>query len=102
MTTDTSGDPSALTLPGLAQHLAEAERTWFQRVFGGLDVLPVFEEATGYALAPERGLHDALTAWRGKVARGRELIAGRSLEEHARHNGHADVLRERIDGTTGV
>lgn len=63
-----------------------------------------------------------------EIARGRELIAGRSLEdtgrvvdgpmtgievslrwvllhlieEYARRNGHADILRERIDGATGV
>ncbi|MFK4119759.1 DinB family protein [Streptomyces longwoodensis] len=123
-----SAEPSALTLLGLVQHLAEVERTWFQRVVAGLDVPPVFEEATGYTLAPDRGLDEVLAAWRGEVARGRELIAGRSLEdtgrlvdppmaglevtlrwvllhlleEYARHNGHADILRERIDGTTGV
>ncbi|MFF3843671.1 DinB family protein [Streptomyces sp. NPDC002328] len=120
--------PSELTLLGLVQHLAEVERTWFQRVFAGLDVPPVFEEPTGYALSPERGLDEALDAWRREIARGRELTAGRSLEdagriadgpmaglevslrwvlihlieEYARHNGHADILRESIDGMTGA
>jgi uncharacterized damage-inducible protein DinB len=123
-----SAEPSSLTLLGLVQHLAEVERTWFQRVLGGLDVPPVFEERTGYALDPGRGLQEALDAWRREVARGRELLADRSLEdtgrivdepmagvevsvrwvlihlveEYARHNGHADILRERIDGATGV
>ncbi|MFI7411443.1 DinB family protein [Streptomyces sp. NPDC049627] len=123
-----SAEPSALTLLGLVQHLAEVERNWFQRVAGGLDMPPVYEEETGYALDPERGLDEALVVWRREIARGREVCAGRSLEsvgritdgpmagvevslrwvflhmieEYARHNGHADILRERIDGVTGA
>jgi hypothetical protein len=123
-----SAEPSELTLLGLVQHLAEVERNWFQRVAGGLDVPPVFEEETGYLLDPARGLDEALAVWRREVARGQEVCGGRSLEdvgrivdgpvagvevslrwvfihmieEYARHNGHADILRERIDGVTGV
>ncbi|MFP8883072.1 DinB family protein [Streptomyces mangrovi] len=125
-------EPSRMTLLGLVQHLAEIERNWFQRVFAGLDVPPVHADAgrDGFGLVPERGIDEALAAWRAEVARGRELTAGASLEatgrlseqeaahlgsekvslrwilvhlieEYARHNGHADLLRERIDGTTG-
>ncbi|MEU9474780.1 DinB family protein [Streptomyces sp. NPDC048191] len=123
-----AAEPSSLTLLGLVQHLAEVERNWFQRVLAGLDVPPVFEEETGYALDPRRGLQDALDVWRREIARGRELLAARDLEdtghivdepmsglavsvrwvlihlieEYARHNGHADILRERIDGVTGA
>ncbi|AVV43359.1 DinB family protein [Streptomyces sp. ID05-04B] len=123
-----SAEPSSLTLLGLVQHLAEVERNWFQRAFAGLEVPPVFGERTGYALDADRGLDEALTVWRREIARGRELIAGRSLEdtgrimdgpmaglevslrwvllhmieEYARHNGHADILRERLDGVTGT
>lgn len=123
-----AAEPSALTLLGLVQHLAEVERNWFQRVVAGLDVPPVYEEVTGYALRPDRALDEALGVWRREIARGREIIAGRSLdyvgrvmegpvpgmevslrwvlihmiEEYARHNGHADILRERIDGATGA
>ncbi|WBO67139.1 DinB family protein [Streptomyces camelliae] len=123
-----SAEPSSLTLLGLVQHLAEVERNWFQRVLAGRDVPPLFEERTGYGLDPERGLAQALAVWRAEIARGRELLAGRDLEdtgrivdepmagvevsvrwvlihlieEYARHNGHADILRERIDGTTGT
>jgi hypothetical protein len=121
---------SSLTLLGLVQHLAEVERNWFQRVVAGRDVPPVYGEGneTGYGLDPERGLDEALDVWRREVARGRELCAGRSLkevgriadgpmagveaslrwvfvhlvEEYARHNGHADILRECIDGVTGA
>ncbi len=123
-------EPSSLTLLGLVQHLAEIERNWFQRVFAGLDVPPVYEEPTGYGLDAERGIDEALRIWREEIARGRRLCAGRSLdevgripddspamagaevslrwilihliEEYARHNGHADLLRERIDGATGA
>ncbi|MEU6258238.1 DinB family protein [Streptomyces sp. NPDC047043] len=123
-----AAEPSALTLLGLVQHLAEVERNWFQRVVAGLDVPPVYGEESGYVLDPARGLDEALDVWRREIARGRELCAGRSLdytgriadgnmaglevslrwvlihmiEEYARHNGHADILRERIDGVTGA
>lgn len=92
-----AAEPSALTLLGLVQHLAEVERNWFQRVVGGLDLPPVFDEPTGYVLDPRRGLDEALAIWQREVARGRGCV-----EEYARHNGHADILRERIDGVTGA
>ncbi|MFH8486501.1 DinB family protein [Streptomyces longisporoflavus] len=125
---------SSLTLLGLVQHLAEVERNWFQRVFAGRDVPPVYgacgDTAGGFALEPERTYEKALAVWRREVAVSRELCAGRSLddmgrlsepeaavagtaevslrwilvhliEEYARHNGHADLLRESIDGVTG-
>ncbi|MFC3350823.1 DinB family protein [Streptomyces echinoruber] len=124
----TAAEPSQLTLLGLVQHLAEVERNWFQRVVGGLDVPPVFGEESGFALDPARGLAAALDAWRREIEHGRRVCAQRSLddvgritdgpmagvevsvrwvlihmiEEYARHNGHADILRERIDGTTGA
>ncbi|WP_335935316.1 DinB family protein [Streptomyces sp. PTD5-9] len=85
----------------------------------------------GFALRPDRGIDEAWAAWRAEVARGRELIADASLddsgrlsardaehvggrevslrwimvhmiEEYARHNGHADLIRERIDGVAGT
>ncbi|QNP73455.1 DinB family protein [Streptomyces roseirectus] len=122
-----AAEPSELTLLGLVQHLAEVERNWFQRAFAGLDVPHVYGEETGFPLSPDRGLDEALADWRREIARGRELTAGRSLddlghvpdgplagtpinlrwilvhliEEYARHNGHADILREAIDGTKG-
>ncbi|OIJ68239.1 hypothetical protein WN71_009090 [Streptomyces mangrovisoli] len=125
--------PSSLTLLGLLQHMAEVERNWFQRIFGGQDMPPVFGEHNpdGFALQAERGLDDATAAWRAEIARGRELTADASLddpgrlpeheaghvggqgvslrwmlvhmiEEYARHNGHADLVREQIDGAVGA
>ncbi|WP_326698146.1 DinB family protein [Streptomyces sp. NBC_01754] len=127
-----SAEPSRMTLLGLVQHAAEVERNWFQRVFAGLDVKPVYPGNTdGFTLSPRRGLDEATAVWRREIARGREVIAQASLddagklsdaeaalvgggpglslrwilvhmiEEYARHNGHADLLRERIDGVTG-
>ncbi len=77
----------------------------------------------GFELAEDATLRDALATWRAEIARAREHCAERALadtgrfmeqdvnlrwiyvhmiEEYARHNGHADLLRERIDGAAGV
>ncbi|MFD9791077.1 DinB family protein [Streptomyces sp. NPDC059070] len=128
-----SVEPSAMTLLGLVQHMAEIERNWFQRVFAGQDIPFLFgkEGDAGFALVPGQGIDDALTLWRAEVDISRQLIADATLdesgllsadnaavlgdpsvslrwilihmiEEYARHNGHADLIRERIDGTTGT
>jgi uncharacterized damage-inducible protein DinB len=125
--------PSLMTLLGLVQHMAEVERNWFQRIFAGHDVPPVFGEDNhgGFGLQPDRGFDEATAAWQTEIARGREAIADASLddsgrlaeqdaghvgdqgvslrwilvhmiEEYARHNGHADLIREQIDGLTGA
>ncbi|MFE7525568.1 DinB family protein [Kitasatospora sp. NPDC057542] len=89
------------------------------------------DNADGYRLDPARGLAEALVDWRTEIDRGRELTADEPLdatgplspqaaavigadsvslrwilvhliEEYARHNGHADLLRECVDGVTGV
>ncbi|OEU86228.1 hypothetical protein DB35_15890 [Streptomyces abyssalis] len=128
-----SVEPSEMTLLGLVQHMAEVERSWFQRIFAGQHVPPLYDEGKqdGFALSPERGMDEAMAVWHREVERGRELTAEASLddsgtlpepdaavlgddrvslrwilihliEEYARHNGHADLLRERIDGTSGT
>ncbi|MFF3608358.1 DinB family protein [Streptomyces sp. NPDC002463] len=122
--------PSDFTLTGLVQHMAEVERNWFRRVFAGEQAPPVHDPQAapsapdgGFELAEGATLHDALATWQAEIARARELCADRALtdtgrfmeqdvnlrwiyvhmiEEYARHNGHADLLRERIDGTTGI
>lgn len=112
--------PGRLTLLGLVRHLAEVERGWF-RDFTEDDVRPL------YCTDPDgdwNGVPDADTAadlatYRAEVEAIRELLAGHDLdetqvdggrtyglrwiythmiEEFARHNGHADLLREAIDG----
>ncbi|MFE9664747.1 DUF664 domain-containing protein [Streptomyces sp. NPDC005955] len=128
-----SVEPSRMTLLGLVQHLAEVERTWFQRVFAAREVPRVHPESgdDGFALVPGLTLERALADWRAEVEGGRSLTADAGLddlgvlspenaqvaggkevslrwilvhliEEYARHNGHADLLRERLDGRVGA
>ncbi|MEU5882247.1 DinB family protein [Spirillospora sp. NPDC047279] len=119
--------PSALSLLGLVRHLAEVERSWFRRVLNGEDCgfrwkkhrkdQTPFEVATA-----DPG--EAFAAWHEECAGARRLeeatpsldtttefegvtyslrwILVHMIEEYARHNGHADLLRERLDGTTGA
>lgn len=118
--------PSSMSLLGLLRHLCEVERGWFRRGVNGEDVPPLY-----YSDADPDGDFDNLddadvaavfATWRAEVQKAREITAARSLEdtftrgertislrwvlvhlieEYARHNGHADLLRERIDGSTG-
>ncbi|OKI69146.1 DinB family protein [Streptomyces sp. MJM1172] len=124
-----SSPPSTLSLMGLVRHMAEVERQWFRRTVGGADVPHVwsdrhdFQEA--YDTTGASGA-EAFAAWEAEVAHARRVEAGaESLEvtayvpkweadvslrvvmlhmihEYARHNGHADLLREAIDGVTGA
>jgi uncharacterized damage-inducible protein DinB len=126
----TAVPPSAFTLTGLVQHLAEVERNWFRRILAGQDAPPIYDPGAdvggpdgGFDLAEDATLVDALATWSTEVTHARGLCAERSLadtgrfygqdvslrwiyvhliEEYARHNGHADLLRERIDGVTGA
>jgi uncharacterized damage-inducible protein DinB len=121
--------PSTLTLLGLVRHMAEVERTWFRRVINGEDVPFVwsargdFQEAYDASGATRS---EAFDAWQAEVERSRRIEAeAESLDvtghfarwsedvslrfvmlhlihEYARHNGHADFLREGIDGTVGA
>ncbi|MFI8825478.1 DinB family protein [Streptomyces sp. NPDC053431] len=120
-------EPSSLTLLGLVRHMAEVERWWFRRSFAGEAVGEVF---TGPSDGDE-GLSgvDAADAerdfarFRAEIEACDAAVAGHELDEtfvsssgvrlslrwvyllmiqeYARHNGHADFLRERTDGLTG-
>lgn len=116
--------PSTMSLLGLLRHLAEAERDWRRWILPG-DPLPKlygagdadFDGATAdqamveaaYAdLAREQAATDAALAEHQDLGTrlGKDAIAVRDLlvhriEEYARHCGHADLLRERIDGRVG-
>lgn len=117
----TSIDPSPLTLLGLVQHMAEVERRWFGRVLAG-EGEPAGHDG-GFELAEHANLPAAQAVWQDEIARGRVECAARQLDdtvpfgdgevslrwiyvhmiaEYARHCGHADLIRERIDGVTGV
>jgi uncharacterized protein DUF664 len=125
-----SVEPSTLSLIGLVRHLADIERRWFRRVLAGADAPPLFssaEEPDGDfdgANADPDSVAEAWDAWRAEVAFAQRFTAEAPhldveghdqwrgtvslrwvlvhlIEEYARHNGHADLLRERIDGVTG-
>jgi hypothetical protein len=84
--------PSALSLLGLVRHMADVERSWFRRVVDGEDVPLVWSDAGDFQVT-----YDAATATRAEA-----FEAWEAEIAHARHNGHADLLREAIDGSTGV
>lgn len=121
--------PSTLSLLGLVRHMAEVERTWFRRVIAGEDI-PLVWSADGdfqAAYDPAGSTRaDAFAAWQREVAHARRiereaesldvtgynarwgeevslrLVMLHLIHEYARHNGHADFLREGIDGTVGA
>jgi uncharacterized damage-inducible protein DinB len=116
--------PSTLSLLGLLRHLAEVERDWrgwvqpddpSTRLYGGRDAdfegavpEPAVVEAAYADLAREQAATDAVLAGYPDLGTrvGRDAIAVRELlvhrvEEYARHCGHADLLRECIDGRVG-
>jgi uncharacterized damage-inducible protein DinB len=120
--------PSNLTLIGLVRHMAEVERSWFRTRFRGEPVGTMW--STDEQPDAEFENVDAATAEQDyaiflkEVDLARAAVADRDLddtyhnayrnapmdlrwiflhmiEEYARHNGHADLIRERIDGATG-
>lgn len=120
--------PSGLSLHGLMRHLAGVERWWFATQFAGQDLPMLYYTDDDPDMDFERLDGDpaeALAVWRAECERSREIVArAASLEEtgtrrrdgrpislrrillhliaeYARHNGHADLLRERIDGAIG-
>jgi uncharacterized damage-inducible protein DinB len=125
-----SVEPSNLSLLGLVRHLADVERHWFRRVLGGQDVAWLYrreddrDAAFNGAVAEPEAVAAAWAAWRdqvkfserfvdaapdleltgtsadGKLVTLREVLV-HMIEEYARHAGHADLLRERIDGRVG-
>ncbi|WP_306204432.1 DinB family protein [Actinoplanes sp. RD1] len=124
-----SSPPSTLTLLGLVRHLAEVERTWFRRVFEDHDIPLVWSDEMDFQAAYDATgatRAEAFTAWEAEVAHARRIeraaasldVAGYQprwekevslrmvmvhvLLEYGRHNGHADFLREGIDGVTGA
>jgi uncharacterized damage-inducible protein DinB len=122
-------EPSNLSLLGLVRHLAGVEQTWFRRVMAGQDVPRHYrsdDDPNGdfHGAVPDpEAVAEAWDTWRSEVAfaerfvaeapdlaatgsNGDEPIALREvlvhmIEEYARHNGHADFLREGIDGRVG-
>ncbi len=119
---------SKLSLHGLVRHMAEVERNWFTRVLllRAPDTPPLFydpsvEDSELVPLDDADWEHD-LAAWLEECGRSRAAAARFGLddtglrhgqdcslrwiyvhmiEEYARHNGHADLIREMVDGAVG-
>lgn len=121
-------EPSRLSLHGLIRHLAGVERWWFRLQFAGEDLPPLYysdEDPDQDFEALGGDVDEATAVWRAECGRARDIIAAagslddtgihrrtgkpvslrrimvQMIAEYARHNGHADLLRERIDGRTG-
>ena len=121
--------PSSMSLIGLVRHMAEVERNWFQRVMEGAGAPPLFYDRDTNPdgdfddVAPDRVDND-FDRWQDQITISDEVTSRHELddmaavekwgrlvsmrwilvhmvEEYARHNGHADLIRERIDGATG-
>jgi uncharacterized damage-inducible protein DinB len=121
--------PSALSLLALVRHMAELERAWFRRVFQDHDAPMVWSDKIDFQAAYDASAStraEAFTAWQAEVENSRRIESeAKSLDlggyqprweeevslrmvmvhvllEYGRHNGHADFLREGIDGTVGA
>jgi uncharacterized damage-inducible protein DinB len=125
-----SVEPSRLTLLGLVRHMAEVEQWWFRRRFAGQDLPDLYcpdtspdgdfddidsanaeadfatfhtEVELARAAATGHSLDETFIRRRrtGDQEMNLRWIYVHMIEEYARHNGHADLIRERIDGVTG-
>ena len=123
--------PSTLSLLGLVRHMADVERGWFRAVFLGEDVPDLYDRSADedadfndvdraepaedfsaferecdasrqvFAQAASLDVLSKQTSERTGQPWSLRWIVTHMIEEYARHNGHADLLRERVDGTTG-
>ncbi len=119
--------PSGLSLLGLVRHMAQVERWWFRTWVAGEQAGYLYstednldadfddvetaaaeadfatfrrEVAAARAAAAGHSLDDTFVSFRGNTLSTRWVFL-HMIEEYARHNGHADLLRECIDGSTG-
>jgi uncharacterized damage-inducible protein DinB len=118
---------SKLSLHGLVRHIAEVERNWFSRVLLAAPHTPPIwydpaVEDSELVPLDEADWAEDLAAWQAECEQSRLNAAGKDLdytgtrrgeqvslrwiyvhmiEEYARHNGHADLIRELIDGAVG-
>jgi hypothetical protein len=118
---------TAISLLGLVRHLADVEAGWTRGGIEGIRPHEVFKTPDNrnadFDDAPTADVEEAFRRWHEECAHTDEVIAGMALddtftnkhgwefsirwllahliEEYARHNGHADLIREAIDGSTG-
>jgi uncharacterized damage-inducible protein DinB len=123
--------PSTLSLLGLVRHMAQVERGWFRQVFLGEDVPDLYDDRddrdVDFNGVDDADVAADVAAFEAECGASREVVAAapdldvlskkrsertgeqfslrwiitHMIEEYARHNGHADLLRESIDGATG-
>ncbi|WP_433012430.1 DinB family protein [Kribbella sp. CA-294648] len=127
--TETKIEPSTMTLLGLVRHATEVERYWFQICLDGrpFDLLKTWSQEYpdgDFDLVDPAHAEEDLADFRATTKLSDEIAAGYSLDhvfvrpkigtehsvrslylhmiqEYARHNGHADLFRQRFDGLTG-
>jgi hypothetical protein len=119
--------PSLTTLLGLVSHAAAVERNWFQHYLGGKPREEITGNARGddpsWDAGADQTIGDVIAEFESACATSRQIAAGFALDqtvphddlgqvslrfiylnlfgEYARHAGHADIIREQIDGATG-
>jgi uncharacterized damage-inducible protein DinB len=122
-----AAQPSTLSLLGLVRHMAEGERGWFRWSLAGEDIGEIWctdekPDADTEDVDTADG-EEAFATWRGEMCVADQIVLARPLdavgrqlngaevsmrwilthmiEEYSRHNGHADIIRQRIDGAIG-
>jgi hypothetical protein len=119
--------PSLTTMLGLVSHATAVERNWFQHHLGGKPREEITGNARGDApswdVGSDKTIGGVIAEFESACAVSRQIAAGFALDqivphdqlgqvslrwiyvhiirEHARHIGHADIIREQIDGVTG-
>ncbi|MFG2077821.1 DinB family protein [Nonomuraea maritima] len=121
-----SAEPSTMSLLGLVRHMAHVERSWFRVVLNGEDIPKLWSKEldndNDFKQVDSAKVQEAFDVWQEEIEHARRISSAKPLdavgerhggecshrwilvhmiEEYARHNGHADLLRERIDGVTG-
>lgn len=121
--------PSTLSLLGLVRHMAEVERNWFRRVLGKEEIKLVWSDKGDFQEAYDASdstREEVFAVWQAEVEHARRIereaesldvnayfgrweedvslrfVMLHMIHEYARHNGHADFLREGVDGVTGA
>ena len=122
--------PSSLSLLGLIRHMTDVERHWFRNTLHGEDAPDLYsteDDRDGdFDHIEDADPVETFAAWHAELDHSRQLLAAvpsldeigarprrgqpvsvrwivmHMIEEYARHNGHADFLRERIDGSVGA
>ena len=120
--------PSSLTLLGLVRHMAEVERSWFRRRLSAEPIGRIWcteaQPDADFDSVAAADVAEAFSRWGDECRIARSILkdldsldvtfstpdylemsarcmVNHMIEEYSRHNGHADLIRERIDGKTG-